>query len=103
MPKGRIRVRLKAYDSRIIDQSCQKILDTAIRTGARVVGPIPLPSKRTMFAVQKSPFADKDSREHFEIRVHKRLIDILNPTPGIIESLSGLNLPAGVDIEIKMV
>lgn len=102
MPKGRIRVRLKAYDSRIIDQSCQKILDTAIRTGARVVGPIPLPSKRTMFAVQKSPFTDKDSREHFEIRVHKRLIDIVSPTPKTIDSLMHLELPAGVDVSVKM-
>lgn len=102
MPKGRIRVRLKAYDSRIIDQSCQKILDTAIRTGAGVVGPIPLPTKKTKFAVQRSPFTDKDSREHFQIKVHKRLIDIVSPTPKTIDSLMHLELPAGVDVSVKM-
>jgi small subunit ribosomal protein S10 len=102
MAKGRIRVRLKAYDSRIIDQSCQKILDTAVRTGAGVAGPIPLPTRRTMFAVNKSPFTDKDSQEHFEIKVHKRLIDILEPTPKTIDSLMHLELPAGVDISVKM-
>lgn len=102
MAKGRIRVRLKAYDGRIIDQSCQKILDTAIRTGAAVVGPIPLPTERSMYAIQRSPFTDKDSREHFEMRVHKRLIDIVDPTDKTIDSLMHLEMPAGVDIEIKM-
>jgi small subunit ribosomal protein S10 len=102
MPQGRIRVRLKAYDSRIIDQSCQKILDTAVRTGARVVGPIPLPTKKTKFAVQRSPFTDKDSREHFQIKVHKRLIDVVSPTPKTIDSLMHLDLPAGVDVSVKM-
>lgn len=102
MAKGRIRVRLKAYDGRIIDQSCQKILDTAIRTGAGVVGPIPLPTNRTVYAVQKSPFTDKDSREHFEMRIHKRLIDIVDPTDKTIDSLMHLEMPAGVDIEVKM-
>ncbi|EKD67679.1 MAG: hypothetical protein ACD_48C00268G0002 [uncultured bacterium] len=102
MPKGRIRVRLKAYDSRIIDQACQKILDTAIRTGARVVGPIPLPTKSTKFAVQRSPFTDKDSREHFQIKIHKRLIDIVSPTPKTIDSLMHLELSAGVDVSVKM-
>lgn len=102
MPKGRIRVRLKAYDSRIIDQSCQKILDTAIRTGAGVVGPIPLPTKSTKFAVQRSPFTDKDSREHFQMKVHKRLIDVVSPTPKTIDSLMHLELPAGVDVSVKM-
>lgn len=102
MPKGRIRVRLKAYDSRILDQSCQKILDTAIRTGARVVGPIPLPTKSTKFAVQRSPFTDKDSREHFQIKIHKRLIDIVAPTPKTIDSLMHLELSAGVDVSVKM-
>jgi small subunit ribosomal protein S10 len=102
MAKGRIRVRLKAYDSRIIDQSCQKILDTAVRTGAGVVGPIPLPTKKTMFAVNKSPFVDKDAREHFQIKVHKRLIDIIAPTPKTIDSLMHLELPAGVDVSVKM-
>ena len=102
MPKGRIRVRLKSYNHRIIDASCQQILDTAIRTGAQVMGPIPLPTDRSMWAVQRSPFTDKDSREHFEIRVHKRLIDIIEPTDKTIDSLMHLELPAGVDIEIKM-
>ncbi|SRR3989344_7980928 len=102
MPKGRIRVRLKAYDSRIIDQSCQKILDTAVRTGAGVVGPIPLPSKKTKFSVQKSPFTDKDAREDFMIAVHKRLIDIVEPTDKTIDSLMHLELPAGVDVSVKM-
>lgn len=102
MRKGRIRVRLKAYDSRVLDGCCQQILDTAIRTGAAVRGPVPLPTDRTIFAVNKSPFTDKDAREHFEIRVHKRLIDILEPTENTIDSLTHLELPAGVDIELKM-
>jgi small subunit ribosomal protein S10 len=102
MPKGRIRVRLKSYDARVIDQCCQQILDTAIRTGAKVIGPVPLPTDRAVIAVQKSPFTDKDSREHFEIRTHKRLVDIMEPTDKTIDSLMHLELPAGVDIEIKM-
>lgn len=101
MPKGRIRVRLKAYDSRVIDQSCQQILDTAIRTGARVSGPVPLPTGKQHFSVQRSPFTDKDSREDFIIKTHKRLIDIIEPTDKTIDSLMHLDLPAGVDIEIK--
>ncbi|HZJ18228.1 MAG TPA: 30S ribosomal protein S10 [Patescibacteria group bacterium] len=102
MPKGRIRVRLKSYDARVIDSTCQQILDTAIRTGAKVVGPIPLPSKRTVFAVNKSPFVDKNARDHFQIKTHKRLIDILSPTDKTIDSLTHLELPAGVNIEIKI-
>jgi len=102
MPKGRIRVRLKAYDGRIIDDCCQKILDTAIRTGARVVGPMPLPTDKKHFSVPRSPFTDKDSREAFMITVHKRLVDIIEPTDKTIDSLMHLGLPAGVDIEIKM-
>jgi len=102
MPKGRIRVRLKSYDSRIIDSTCQQILDTAIRTGAQVVGPVPLPTRRTIYAVNKSPFIDKDAREHFQMKVHKRLVDIVSPTDKTIESLMHLDLPAGVDVEIKM-
>lgn len=102
MPKGRIRVRLKSYDPRIIDSTCQQILDTAIRTGAKVLGPIPLPSKRTIIVVNKAPFIDKDAREHFQIKTHKRLIDIISPTEKTIESLIHLDLPAGVDVEIKM-
>lgn len=102
MPQGRIRVRLKAYDSRVIDQSCQKILDTAVRTGAQVVGPIPLPTKTSHFALQRSPFTDKDSREQFQVKIHKRLIDIIAPTPKTIDSLMHLELPAGVDVSVKM-
>lgn len=102
MPKGRIRVRLKSYDPRIIDATSQTILDTAIRTGAKVIGPIPLPSKRSIFVVNKSPFIDKDAREHFQLKTHKRLIDIMSPTDKTIESLIHLDLPAGVDVEIKM-
>lgn len=102
MPRGRIRVRLKAYDARVIDSCCQQILDTAIRTGAKVVGPIPLPTDRSVYVVNRSPFIDKDARDHFEMRVHKRLIDIVSPTDKTIDSLTHLELPAGVDIEIKM-
>lgn len=102
MPKGRIRVRLKSYDAKVIDLCCQQILDTVLRAGAKVVGPVPLPTDRSMFAVNKSPFIDKDAREHFEIRTHKRLIDIMEPTDKTINSLMHLELPAGVDIEIKM-
>ena len=102
MPKGRIRVRLKAYDSRVLDQSCQQILDTAIRTGASVVGPIPLPTDKSHYSIPRSPFTDKDSREDFIMIVHKRLIDILEPTDKTIDQLAHLELPAGVDIEIKM-
>ena len=102
MAKGRIRVKLKSYDSRVIDSCCQQILDTAIRTGAKVVGPIPLPTKRSVYAINKSPFIDKDARDHFEIKVHKRLIDIISPTEKTIDSLTHLELPAGVNIEIKM-
>lgn len=100
--KGRIRVRLKSYDSRIIDSTCQQILDTAIRTGAKIAGPIPLPTRRSIFVVNKGPFIDKDAREHFQLKTHKRLIDILNPTEKTIESLIHLDLPAGVDVEIRM-
>lgn len=102
MPKGRIRVRLKSYDARVIDSTCQQILDTAIRTGAKVVGPIPLPTKRSVYAVNKSTFIDKDARDHFEIKVHKRLIDIIQPTEKTIDSLTHLELPAGVSVEIRM-
>src|SRR5574343_1074770 len=91
--KGRIRVKLKSFDPRIIDSTCQQILDTAIRTGAKVVGPIPLPTKRSVFAVNKSPFIDKNARDHFEIKVHKRLIDIVSPTDKTIDSLTHLELP----------
>lgn len=99
---GRIRVKLKSYDHRVIDEAAGKILDTAMASGAKVIGPIPLPTKRSMFAVQKSPFTDKDSRDHFEVLVHKRLIDIIEPSPKTIDNLSNLDLPAGVSIEVKM-
>ncbi len=102
MPKGRIRVRLKSYDARVVDSCCQQILDTAIRTGAKVIGPMPLPSARTVYAINRSPFIDKNAQDHFEIRVHKRLIDIMSPTDKTIDSLTHLELPAGVDIEVKM-
>ena len=98
----RLRVKLKSYDHRVLDEAALKILDTAMATGAKIKGPIPLPIKRTMLSVLQSPFTDKDSQEHFEILVHKRLIDILEPNQRTIESLSNLDLPAGVSIEIKM-
>jgi len=102
MPKGRIRVRLKSYDHRVIDESGEKIVRAALTTGAKVVGPVPLPTSRKLITVTTSPHTDKDAREHFQILVHKRLIDILDPTQKTIDSLSHLDLPAGVDIEIKM-
>jgi len=102
MPKQRIRIRLKAFDHRILDQSAVQIVDTAERTGAAVAGPVPLPTKIEKYTVIRSPFIDKDSREQFEIRTHKRLIDVLEPTSKTIDALTRLNLPAGVDIEIKM-
>jgi small subunit ribosomal protein S10 len=102
MPKGRVRVRLKAYDGRVLDSACQSILDTAIRTGAKIAGPIPLPTEKSLITVGQSPFTDKDSQEHFAIKVHKRLIDIIEPTDKTIDSLMHLELPAGVDIEVKM-
>ena len=98
----RIRIRLKAYDHEVIDQSARKIVDTATRTGAKVAGPVPLPTERSVYCVIRSPHKDKDSREHFEMRTHKRLIDILDPTPKTVDSLMRLELPAGVHIEIKL-
>jgi len=102
MARERIRIRLKAYDHRLIDQSSQQIVEAAERTGAAVAGPVPLPTKIERFTVMRSPFIDKDSREQFEIRTHKRLIDVLRPTSKTIDTLMRLNLPAGVDIEIKV-
>jgi len=98
----KIRIRLKAYDHEVIDQTARKIVETAQRTGASVAGPVPLPTERTIWCVIRSPHKDKDSREHFEMRTHKRLIDILDPTPKTVDSLQRLDLPAGVDIEIKL-
>ena len=97
----RIRVRLRAYDYRIIDRSAKKIIESAERTGAKVIGPIPLPSERKLFTVNRSTFVHKDAREQFEMRIHKRLIDIVEPSAKTIDSLMSLDLPAGVDIEIK--
>jgi len=102
MAKSKIRIRLKAYDHRVLDQSAQRIVDTAERTGARVVGPVPLPTRIERITVRRGPFIDKDSQEHFEIRTHKRLIDVLDPDTKTIDTLMRLNLPAGVDIEIKI-
>lgn len=102
MPKGRIRIKLKAYDHRLIDDTCQKIVDTAIKTGASVIGPVPLPTKKEVFVVNKSPFTDKDAREHFGLKTHKRLLELVNPTNQTIDSLQHLELPAGVEIEIKI-
>jgi len=96
-----IRIKLRAYDYRVIDKTAKKIIETAERTGAVVTGPIPLPSERKLITVNKASFVHKDSREQFEVRTHKRLIDVLDPNPKTLDSLMGLDLPAGVDIEIK--
>ena len=101
MLRERIRIRLKAYDHRVLDQSTTEIVETAKKTGAQVAGPIPLPTIKNRFTVNRSPHVDKKSREQFEIRTHKRLVDILEPTSGTIEALTKLDLPSGVDIEIK--
>lgn len=101
MVKQKIRIRLKAYDHRLLDQSAQRIVEAAERTGATIVGPVPLPTRIERFTVRRSTFIDKDSHEHFEIRTHKRLIDVLDPDSKTIDTLMRLNLPAGVDIEIK--
>jgi small subunit ribosomal protein S10 len=97
----KIRIRLKAYDYRILDQSTGEIVETAKRTGAQVAGPIPLPTMKNKYCVLRSPHVDKKSREQFEIRTHKRLLDILDPTPQTVDALMKLDLPAGVDVEIK--
>lgn len=100
--KQRIRIRLKAYDHKVIDQASKQIIDTALRTGASLAGPIPLPTRKSTFTVIKSPHIYKKSREQFEMRIHKRLIDVYDPTPKTIDSLMSLSLPAGCDVEIKM-
>ena len=100
--KQRIRIRLKAYDHKVIDQSAKQIVDNALRTGATIAGPIPLPTRRNTFTVVKSPHVYKKGREQFEMRIHKRLIDVLEPTPKTIDGLMNLSLPAGCDAEIKM-
>ncbi|MEL7623963.1 MAG: 30S ribosomal protein S10 [Clostridiales bacterium] len=98
----KIRIRLKAFDHKILDASAEKIVDTAKRTGASVAGPVPLPTERNLYTILRSPHVNKDSREQFEMRTHKRLIDIIDPTPKTVDSLMSLDLPAGVDIEIKL-
>ncbi len=102
MANKKIRIRLKAYEHKIIDASAEKIVETAKRTGAEISGPIPLPTERTLYTVLRSPHKHKDSREQFEMRTHKRLIDIVNPTAKTVDALSKLELPSGVDIEIKL-
>ncbi len=102
MAKQKIRIRLKGYDHRVLDQSAKRIVETAERTGAKVVGPVPLPTRIEKFTVRRAAFIDKDSQEHFEIRTHKRLIDVVDPDSKTIDLLTRLNLPAGVDIEIKL-
>ncbi len=102
MPEQKIRIRLKAYDHNLLDQSTQEIVETAKRTGARVSGPVPLPTTISKYTVLRSPHVDKKSREQFEIRVHKRLLDILDPTPQTIDALGKLDLSPGVHIEIKL-
>jgi small subunit ribosomal protein S10 len=102
MASSRLRVKLKSYDHRVLDEAAAKIIDTALATGAKIIGPIPLPTKRTMMAIKESPFTDKDAQEHYEVLVHKRLIDILDPSPRTVDSLGNLDLPAGVSIEIRM-
>ena len=102
MAQQKIRIRLNAYDHELIDRSARSIVETAERTGATISGPVPLPTEKNVYCVIRSPFKDKDSREHFEIRTHKRLIDIHQPTPKTVDSLMRMDLPAGVDIEIKL-
>ena len=102
MSKQKIRIRLKAFDHTILDQSAEKIVETAKSTGAKVVGPVPLPTEKDVITILRAVHKYKDSREQFEVRTHKRLIDIVNPSPKTVEALMRLNLPAGVDIEIKL-
>ena len=102
MNSQKIRIRMKAYDFQLLDQSAREIVDTALRTGARVAGPIPLPTLINKWTVNRGPHIDKKSREQFEVRTHKRLIDILEPTPQTVDALMKLELAAGVDVEIKL-
>ena len=98
----RIRIKIRAYDHKIIDQSTKTIIETVERSGAKVIGPIPLPTEKKKFTVLRSTFVHKNSRDQYEMRIHKRLLDIINPTPQTMDTLQNLNLPGGVDIEIKM-
>jgi len=100
--KPRLRIKLRAYDNKVIDSSCRQIIETAIRYGAEVLGPVPLPTEIHKYTVNRSSFVHKDAREQFEMRIHKRLIDILSPNPKVIDAMMSLTLPAGVDIEVKM-
>lgn len=100
--KPKLRIKLRAYDHKIIDNSARQIVETALRYGSEILGPVPLPTEINKYTVNRSSFVHKDAREQYEMRIHKRLIDILNPNPKVIDALMSLNLPAGVDIEIKM-
>jgi len=100
--KQKIRIKIRAYDHKVIDQSARQIVETVLRYGAKICGPIPLPTEIRKYTVNRSTFVHKDAREQYEMRVHKRIIDILSPNPKVIDALMNLNLPAGVDIEIKM-
>jgi len=102
VPKQKIRIKVRGFDHRLVDQSAEQIVETAERTGAAVAGPVPLPTRIEKFCVLRSPFIDKDSREQFEIRTHKRLIDILEPTSKTIDALTQLQLPSGVEIDIRL-
>lgn len=102
MARGKIRIKLKGYDHRVLDGAAAQLLETALRTGAKILGPVPLPTRTQRFTVPRSPFIDKDSQETFELKTHKRLIEIIEPTDKTIDSLMHLELPAGVDIEVKM-
>ncbi len=100
--KSKLRIKLQSYDHKVVDSSARQIIETALRYGAEISGPVPLPTEIHKYTVNRSSFVHKDAREQFEMRIHKRLIEILNPNPKIIDALTNLNLPAGVDIEIKM-
>ena len=102
MAGEKIRIRLKSYDHEVIDSSARKIVDTVMRTGAKIVGPVPLPTEKNVYCVIRSPHKYTDSREHFEMRTHKRLFDIIDPTPKTVDALMRLDVPAGVDIQIKL-
>ncbi len=102
MPKQRIRIKLKAYDHKILDQSVKRIVETIERSGAKVCGPVPLPTKISRFTVLRSPFTHKDSQEQFEMKVHKRVIDIVESNPKTVDALMGMNLPTGVHVEVKL-
>ncbi len=98
----RVRIKIRAYDHKIIDQATKMIIETAERSGAKVIGPVPLPTEKKKWTVNRSTFVHKNAREQFEMRIHKRVVDILDPNPKTIDALTSLNLPAGVDVEIKM-